>query len=129
MPYFRDLPDPRRYNSLRLTGYDYSSPFKLVAVSMVTDQRRPVFADMKLAKVTLASLLSEQTLSNLRLRAFCLMPDHLHVLAGVRTLRLNYQRCLDGSKATLRSSIGSEVAKLSRAEQLHFHHKKYKELE
>jgi len=83
MPFFNDLPDPRRYNSLRLLGYDYSSPFKLVAFSLATDQRRPVFADLRLAKITLTSLLSEQTLSLMKLRAFCLMPDHLHLLAGV----------------------------------------------
>jgi len=84
MPFFNDLPDPRRYNSLRLLGYDYSSPFKLVAFSLTTDQRRPVFADMRRAKATLTSLLSDQTLSLMKLRAFCLMPDHLHLLAGVK---------------------------------------------
>ena len=84
MPFFKDLPDPRRYNSLRLLGYDYGSPFKLVAFSLATDQQRPVFADIELAKVILTSLLSEQTLSLMNLRAFCLMPDHLHLLAGVK---------------------------------------------
>ncbi len=88
MPYFDDLPDPRRYNSQRLLGYDYSSPFKLVAFSLVTDQRRPVFADVNLAKAVLTSLLSEQTLAKLKLRAFCLMPDHLHLLAGVKSPEL-----------------------------------------
>jgi putative transposase len=39
---------------------------------------------MILAKNVLASLLSDETLDCLRLRAFTLMPDHLHFLAGVR---------------------------------------------
>ena len=83
MPQF-DFPYPRRYNTLRLLGYDYNSPWQLCAVSLVTDLRRPVFADVKLAKSALTSLLSDATLANMRLRAFTLMPNHLHLLAGVR---------------------------------------------
>jgi REP element-mobilizing transposase RayT len=80
MPVFQD----RRYNSLRLLGHDYGSTSSLYALSLVTDQRRPAFADVRLAKATLQSLLSDQTLSALNLRAFCLMPDHLHLLTGVK---------------------------------------------
>ena len=83
MPQF-DFPHPRRYNSLRLLGYEYNSPYQLCAVSLVTDLRRPLFADMKMAKSTLACLLSDEILGHMRLRAFTLMPDHLHFLAGVR---------------------------------------------
>jgi REP element-mobilizing transposase RayT len=39
---------------------------------------------MQLAKRVLACLLSDETLANLRLRAFTLMPNHLHLLAGLR---------------------------------------------
>jgi REP element-mobilizing transposase RayT len=39
---------------------------------------------MKLAKRVLASLLSDETLVRMYVRAFTLMPDHLHLLAGVR---------------------------------------------
>jgi REP element-mobilizing transposase RayT len=38
---------------------------------------------MLLAKAILTSLLSPQSLTNMHLRAFTLMPDHLHLLAGV----------------------------------------------
>lgn len=78
------LPFPRRYNSLRLLGYDYNSVYQLCAITLVTDLRRPLFADMILAKRVLTSLLSDETLGCLRLRAFTLLPDHLHFLAGVR---------------------------------------------
>lgn len=84
MPIFPGFPFPRRYNSLRLLGYDYRSVYKLCAITLVTDLRRPFFADMILAKNVLGSLLSDETLDCLRLRAFTLMPDHLHFLAGVR---------------------------------------------
>ena len=74
----------RRYNTLRLLSYDYSSTWRLCAISLVTDQRRPLFADVRMAKSILSCLLSEQTFELMRLRAFTLMPDHLHLVAGVR---------------------------------------------
>jgi REP element-mobilizing transposase RayT len=84
MPQFSGFPYPRRYNTLRLLGYDYNSLFQLCAITLVTDLRRPLFADVNLAKSVVTSLLSDQTLTHLRVRAFTLMPDHLHLLAGVR---------------------------------------------
>ena len=44
---------------------------------------------MILAKAVLSSLLSDEGLANMRLRAFTLMPDHLHFLAGVRQPEFN----------------------------------------
>ena len=84
MPRFSGLSYPRRYNSLRLLGYDYNSIHELCAITLVTDLRRPLFADIHLAKAVLACLLSDQTLNRIRVRAFTLLPDHLHFLAGVR---------------------------------------------
>lgn len=84
MPHFDDSPYPCRYNSLRLLGYDYSSTLRLCAITLVTELRRPVFADMGLAKRVLASLLSDETRKQMYVRAFTLMPDHLHLLAGIR---------------------------------------------
>lgn len=84
MPLFPGFPHPRRYNTLRLLGYGYNSVTKLCAITMTTDFRRPLFADIQLAKSILSSLLSDQTLLRMRVRAFSLMPDHLHLLAGVR---------------------------------------------
>jgi len=89
MPHFPGFAFPRRHNSLRLLGYDYQSVYQLCAVTLVTDLRRPVFADMILAKDVLSSLLGDQSLARMRLRAFTLMPDHLHFLAGVRQPELN----------------------------------------
>ncbi len=87
MPQFV-FPDPRRYNSLRLLGYDYTSTWQHCAISLVTYLRRPLFADVNLAKRILTILLSDQTLDQLQLRAFTLMPDHLHLIAGVRDCEL-----------------------------------------
>ncbi|MDT4968285.1 MAG: REP-associated tyrosine transposase [Acidobacteriota bacterium] len=84
MPQFQNFPYPRRYNSLRLTGYGYNSPYDLCAITMSTHLRVPVFADTRLAKSVLSSLLSDQNLSRMRVKAYTLMPDHLHFLATVR---------------------------------------------
>lgn len=84
MPHFDNSPFPCRYNSLRLLGYDYSSTLRLCAITLVTELRRPVFADMQLAKHVLACLLSDETRKQMLVRAFTLMPDHLHLLASVR---------------------------------------------
>ena len=83
MPQF-GFPHPRRYNTLRLLGYDYNSPWQLCAITLVTNLRNPLFADVMLAKNVLKVMLSDQTLKYMRLRAYTLMPNHLHFLAGVR---------------------------------------------
>jgi REP element-mobilizing transposase RayT len=99
MPHFENFPYPCRYNSLRLLGYDYTSTLRLCAVTLVTDARRPVFADMELAKHVLTSLLSDETLMRLHLRAFTLMPDHLHLLAGVRQPDFDLSRIIGQFKS------------------------------
>ena len=88
MPQFEHFPFPCRYNTLRLLGHDYHSLDRLCAITLVTDLRCPVFADVRLAKSVLASLLSEKTLIHMSVRAFTLMPNHLHFIAGVRHTEL-----------------------------------------
>lgn len=97
MPQFDLL--SRRYNTLRLLGYDYDSNSELCAVTLVTDLRRPLFADVGLAKTVLRCLLSDQTLEYLRLCAFTLMPDHLHLLAGVRNAEKKVQDLIGSFKS------------------------------
>jgi|SRR5829696_70787 len=92
MPQFGFL--NRRYNTLRLLGYDYNSPWQLCAITLVTDLRRPLFADVVLAKIILKCLLSDQTSDYLRIRGFTLMPDHLHLLAGVRDAEKKLQNVI-----------------------------------
>jgi REP element-mobilizing transposase RayT len=84
MPTFADFRYPRRYNSLRLLGFDYGSPSALYFVTVDTDASRPIFGDIKLAKAILAALLHRKAQEKIRLLAYTLMPDHLHLLAGVR---------------------------------------------
>src|SRR5262245_57876879 len=79
------FPLPRRYNSMRLPGFDYGSPWATYSLTIKTDASRPVFADIKLAKRVLAVLLNDETQARMRLFVYSLLPDHLHLIAGVRT--------------------------------------------
>lgn len=79
-----DFPFSRRYNSLRLLGFDYSSASALYSITLKTDASRPVFAHVKLAKRVLSVLLDDRTLARLRLCAYTLLPDHMHLLGGVK---------------------------------------------
>jgi len=104
------LPYPRRYNTLRLLGYEYNSPNQLCAISLVTDLRRPLFADMELAKSVLGCLLSDETLQYMRVNVFTLMPNHLHFLAGVKQSDKN----LPGLIGNFKSYTTQEYWKRSR---------------
>src|SRR5437667_6799649 len=84
MPTSPEFPYPRRYNSLRLLGFDYASTSALYFVSINTDSSRPLCGDITLAKAILAALLHNKTQEKIRLIAYTLMPDHLHLLAGVK---------------------------------------------
>jgi REP element-mobilizing transposase RayT len=66
---------------------------------MVVSSRRPVFADVLLAKAVLTCLVSDKTLAQMRLRVFTLMPDHLHLLAGVRNPKRNLPRLIGDFKS------------------------------
>ncbi len=99
MPISPDFPYSRRYNSLRLLGFDYSSSSALYFVTVDTDSSRPVFADIKLAKATLMALLHGKTEARIRLQAYTLMPDHFHVLAGVREQGKNLSAALGAFKS------------------------------
>jgi REP element-mobilizing transposase RayT len=115
MPQFDHLAYPSRYNSLRLLGYDYTSTRKLCAITLVTDLRRPVFADMPLAKSILTSLLSPQTLAKLYLRAFTLMPDHIHLVAGISSPALDIPNVIGGFKSFTTRSYWKRSKEIIRA--------------
>jgi REP element-mobilizing transposase RayT len=84
MPIASDFPYPRRYNSLRLLGFDYANTTALFFITMLAENGRPIFADFTLAKSILATLLDPRTTARIRIHAYTLLPDHFHLLAGVR---------------------------------------------
>ncbi|HXU38057.1 MAG TPA: transposase [Blastocatellia bacterium] len=99
MPTSPDFPYPRRYNSLRLLGFDYGNVDSLYFLTIDTDASRPLFADVTLSKAVLTSLLSNQTQANIRVQAFTLLPDHFHLLAGVKEAGRNLSNALGAFKS------------------------------
>jgi REP element-mobilizing transposase RayT len=99
MPTSPDFPYPRRYNSLRLLGFDYTSTSALYFLTIDTDSSRPTFGDITLAKSVLAALLHGQTTARIRIQAYTLMPDHLHLLAGVTEKGINLSTALGAFKS------------------------------
>jgi REP element-mobilizing transposase RayT len=99
LPTNPDFPYPRRYNSLRLLGFDYASTSSLFFLTIDTDSSRPLFGDIQLAKAILAALLHPTTQERIRLEAYTLLPDHFHLLAGVKTLAKNLSQALGAYKS------------------------------
>ena len=99
MPVSPEFPYPRRYNSLRLLGFDYRSTTDLYFVTVDADSLRPLFGDIQLAKSVLSALLHETTQARIRLQAYTLLPDHLHVLAGVKETGKNLSEALGAFKS------------------------------
>src|SRR6516225_2797364 len=83
MPISVDFPYPRRYNSLRLSGHDYAQTASLYFITIDAFQNRPLFGDITLAKKMLSALLHPNLRAVVRVHAFTLMPEHLHLLAAV----------------------------------------------
>ena len=99
MPSNPDFPYPRRYNSLRLLGFDDASTSALFFLTINTDGSRPLFGDLTLAKSVLAALLHPTTQERIRLEAYTLMPDHFHLLAGVKELAGDLSQALGAFKS------------------------------
>src|SRR3989337_964912 len=68
----------------RLAGFDYSSPSPY-AVTICSEDRRPVFCDPGLNREVIGCLKQEAERTGFTLLAYCLMPDHLHILAVPRS--------------------------------------------
>ena len=65
--------------SLRLEGFDYSRTL-VYHITWGTYHRRPHLADEDLASEVVGILLDEARESCFELLAFCVMPDHVHLL-------------------------------------------------
>jgi putative transposase len=64
----------------RLPGFDYSDPDAVYSITMCTADRRPAFRDPQLAQVVLDALDWRRYHQGIAVYAYCLMPDHLHLL-------------------------------------------------
>jgi REP-associated tyrosine transposase len=90
----RGLPPPRRDNSfhrrlqsrrksIRLHPSVYREPGRAYSVTIGTAPRRPVFANLNFGLQCVEELRRIRETTGARVYAFCLMPDHVHLLVGV----------------------------------------------
>ncbi len=71
-------PRPKR-KSPRLEGFDYAEP-RCYFVTTCTVRRRAVFAEARMNRAVLSQLRADTDDHEIALHAWCLMPDHLHLL-------------------------------------------------
>ena len=88
------MPRPVR-KSLRLPSTEYTEPGRPFSITIGTSPRAPVFADIPFGLECLRLLKDLRDKKGLRVYAYCLMPDHVHLLAAM------------ASRASLISAIGS----------------------
>jgi REP element-mobilizing transposase RayT len=77
--------DDERYtrrDSLRLSGFDYTSR-RVYFITIIANERRRVFLDSRLADAVIECLRTLRRKMNFYVYIYCLMPDHLHALVGL----------------------------------------------
>jgi REP element-mobilizing transposase RayT len=73
-----------RRKNIRLSRELYCQPGRIFSVTICTAQRRKLFDDPRLSEVVIKTLQTGPVKKGMTLYAYCLMPDHLHLLLGVR---------------------------------------------
>src|SRR5438067_1987619 len=71
---------PRK--SLRLDRDTYSDPRLLCSITIATQNRVSIFADPTIAAATVDVLKQHAIDTGVRVHAYCVMPDHVHLLAA-----------------------------------------------
>jgi REP element-mobilizing transposase RayT len=74
---------PPRRKTIRLPVGVYGQPGTRAALTLVVDGRRRIFENPELARATLDLLRQQADRDRIGVLAYCLMPDHLHMLVRV----------------------------------------------
>lgn len=102
-----------RSRSLRLRDFDYASPGVAYHIVVGSHRSRDIFTEQSLNRRVIGILKTASRLHGYDLLAYCLMPDHLHVLVQAgespRNLRDFVRRFKSFSSATTRS-VATPVA-------------------
>ena len=72
---------PRR--RIRLAPENYQQPGRVFSVTIATKNRLRVFVDVPFGRDCVAALRGIRETSAVRVYAYCLMPDHVHLLIGI----------------------------------------------
>src|SRR5262245_34235621 len=88
----------RHYDSLtvmsrppRLKGFEYTGFWRYFATSC-THQRKPAFLDASVVQGVVSQFLQAADEERCELLAYCLMPDHVHLLIGGTTDNAQFKR-------------------------------------
>ena len=70
------------HKPIRLLPERYAEPGAICSVTMAVGDRQPVFGDPRRARLAVDVLINHVHKTGIRLYAYCIMPDHLHVLVS-----------------------------------------------
>jgi len=74
--------------NIRLKKEIYSKQNQIFSITICTKDRRPLFHQKALAKTIIETFQTEVFQQNTKLYAYCLMPDHLHILVSPKESNL-----------------------------------------
>ena len=84
-----------RHPHRRLRGFDYSDAGHVYFVMTCARAGTAPFVDERLAQIIVDALEWLRSERGVRLYAYCLMPDHLHVLMQLGSSGDSWARCWD----------------------------------
>ena len=73
------MPSKQRKN-IRLKKEIYSNPNQIFSITICTKDRQPIFRNKLYLQATVNTFQSKPFIQETELYAYCLMPDHLHLL-------------------------------------------------
>lgn len=80
-------PEPaRRHKRIRLDARLYAQVGAVCSVTVAVRQRQPIFANLTLAEGAVQILRERATATGVEVYAYCVMPDHIHLLLAASPL-------------------------------------------
>lgn len=78
--------------------------------TMVTKHRKPLFQDPALCELFMAGIEKTKTFHLFELEAFCILPDHIHLLISLPNNIKNYSNIIKELKKTVTKAIRKHLA-------------------
>ena len=81
------MPSQRRKN-IRLDKEIYSNPNQIFSLTICTKDRQPIFSNKLYALNIIETFQTKPFHQNAKLYAYCLMPDHVHLLISPKDTKI-----------------------------------------
>jgi len=85
--------------SVRLKGFDYTSPFSIYHTIIGAAEKQNIFVDPAINQQIVEILKNSVELYGYKLLSYCLMPDHLHILVQATESPKDLRNFVRGFKA------------------------------